>query len=118
MNIKNYRPIKEVLEEKVEAALLELDNIENVVQARVNKEIVKEYKPRKLSELELKEEQRGITQSSKQTRNARASKNWEEYLVDLEKIMIEDATHLVKRENALTCISAWQTATKEEKIKV
>ena len=72
MNIKNYRPIKEVLEEKVEAALLELDNIENVVQARVNKEIVKEYKSRKLSELELKEEQRGITQSSKQTRNARA----------------------------------------------
>ena len=106
------------LEEKVGDALLQLESVEDVVQAKVNKEMIKEWKSKKLAELQLKEEQNGVAQSSKQDRNARASREWNEYLTELESKMKKDTLNLVKRENAQIVISAWQTSTKEKGIKV
>ena len=71
------------LEEKVGDALIQLESVEEVVQAKVNKEMLKEWKAKKLAELQLKEERDGVTQSSKQDRNARASKEWDQYLKEL-----------------------------------
>ena len=68
---------------------------------------------KKLAELQLKEEQNGVAQSSKQDRNARASREWNEYLTELELKMKKDTLNLVKRENAQIVISAWQTSTKK-----
>ena len=106
------------LEEKVGDALVQLDSVEEVVQAKVNKEMLKEWKAKKLAELQLKEERDGVTQSSKQDRNARASKEWDQYLKELEAKMKADTVNLIKRENAQIVISAWQTSTKEKGIKL
>lgn len=106
------------LEEKVGDALVQLESVEDVVQAKVNKEMIKEWKAKKLAELQLKEEQNGVAQSSKQDRNARASHEWNDYLTELELKMKKDTLNLVKRENAQIVISAWQTSTKEKGIKV
>jgi len=43
------------LEEKVGDALIQLESVEEVVQAKVNKEMLKEWKAKKLAELQLKE---------------------------------------------------------------
>ena len=51
------------LEEKVGDALVQLESVEDVVQAKVNKEMVKEWKAKKLAELQLQEEQNGVSQS-------------------------------------------------------
>ena len=106
------------LEEKVGDALIQLESVEEVVQAKVNKEMLKEWKAKKLAELQLKEERDGVTQSSKQDRNARASKEWDQYLKELEAKMKADTVNLIKRENAQIVISAWQTSTKEKGIKL
>ena len=106
------------LEEKVGDALIQLESVEEVVQAKVNKEMLKEWKAKKLAELQLKQEQSGVAQSSKQDRNARASDEWNKYLKELESKMKEDTINLIKRENAQIVISAWQTSTKEKGIKV
>ena len=55
---------------------------------------------------------------SAELRNARASREWNEYLTELELKMKKDTLNLVKRENAQIVISAWQTSTKEKGIKV
>ena len=53
------------LEEKVGDALLQLESVEDVVQAKVNKEMIKEWKSKKLAELQLKEEQNDICRAPK-----------------------------------------------------
>ena len=106
------------LEVKAEESLLDLESVEDVVDAKEQAEFYKVRRDIKLAELELQEEEKGITVSTKQRRNALASEDFKNYIKDESERFKKRETNLLKRENAKIIISAWQTSVKEKGVYV
>jgi len=106
------------LELKAEECLLDLESVENVVDAKEQAEFYKIRRDIKLAELELEEEEKGITVSTKQRRNALASEEFKKYIQEESERFKKRETNLLKRENAKIIISAWQTSVKEKGVYV